>query len=73
MTAGVQIADHSPDGPPLSEHQREQSAHRIELRDSIRAETIGHGQIEACGNSHDAPPGAPSERPEAMAERRLEV
>ena len=39
-----------PDGTvfePMTENEREQLAHLIELRDMIRAELIEHGQIEA--------------------------
>ncbi len=39
-----------PDGTefePMTENEREQLAHLVELRDMIRAELIEHGQIEA--------------------------
>jgi len=35
---------------PMTENEREQLAHLIELRDMIRAELVDHGQIEASGS-----------------------
>jgi hypothetical protein len=47
IAEGVTLGQHEPSDPPLSDNEREQLKHLIELRDCIRAGMIEAGRIEA--------------------------
>lgn len=45
VTEGVKIGSHEPDGPALSQRERDQLKYLRELRDVIREEMFEHGQL----------------------------